>query len=569
MQTNVWIALALTIGMIVLLAVFSNVLTFETNDDLGITALVKGLFGLSPGVDGIFISPLLGAVLYLLYKVAPMLPWYSMLLYVGTVTACFLSILTILEAVNNWRGRVAGVVGALLFIALIALRINFSAVSLLLWVTACAFLLNELRQGKSITFWWVLAALQLSFGYLLRPSLLLMQVGFAIPLLLTLLLRASRRVTMIMLVPVIIILIMGLFSNLLVRSGVEYKEYGRYNKARSDFTDTYRSDPNEKTGHALLAVGWSREDYLVAKNWWLHDVNIFNTNNYKKFIDYNSEKSSVINFDSGLSRIKKYKDYIIVITVWFCCCLPYFYKIDRLNLISLFLVLGIVFILIFIRFPERIAYPCFFMAFLYCVVLLSDTISSGSKIMQVRGWLAIGIVAYLAYIILPFIKNTYEYSAARYDLNRFINYTISKVILVNGVDTIFVDASPGDFPFGFSPFRENEEFVRALTLVGGWCVETPSYRDFLRKVGLHDYRETVPFMIDNRRVVLRFWSNWPSRFDDYINGVFLRHLRQRYDPIDQTRQVDVRVLLDFRHNAIGPVYFQLVTVPVVSHSASR
>lgn len=59
------VALVFTSGLF-LIFVWVGVFAYETNDDITITALVKGLYGRTASAEGIFVSPLLGWGLYLI-----------------------------------------------------------------------------------------------------------------------------------------------------------------------------------------------------------------------------------------------------------------------------------------------------------------------------------------------------------------------------------------------------------------------------------------------------------------------------------------------------------------------
>ena len=71
------IALAFTIGLLVVFF-WVGAFHYEVNDDVGITALVKGLFGFKASPNGIFISLLLGNGLFSLYEYFPLISWFSL-----------------------------------------------------------------------------------------------------------------------------------------------------------------------------------------------------------------------------------------------------------------------------------------------------------------------------------------------------------------------------------------------------------------------------------------------------------------------------------------------------------
>ena len=284
------IALAFTLGLMAIL-IYLRTVRYEVNDDMAITALVKGLFGLTPSAEGVFISPFLGGLLFLLYKFIPAVSWFSLFLYSGIALACLLGSMTMLLTIRTMLGKVAGLLGVAFFISLTALQVNFAAVSLLLWVTGCTFLLFSVRLNLPRNLWFWLASSQLAAAYLLRPSLLLLLILLAAPSFLTLLL-AGRRVAWCALAPLVVALTLSLTSGLVLRGGDAYSHYQEFNKIRSEFNDTARALRNSQTPQALLAAKWSNEDYLVTQNWWLHDSTFFNAGQISTFLEKKCSKIS-------------------------------------------------------------------------------------------------------------------------------------------------------------------------------------------------------------------------------------------------------------------------------------
>ena len=308
-------SLAFTVGLTVLFFCFGSI-QYETNDDLMITALVKGLFGLSPSAEGVFISPFLGTVLFLLYKFLPTVSWFSFILYFGVVLSCFLASQIILTSVRTLGGKISGLLGVAFFVCLTVFQINFTAVSLLLWITGCAYLLHSVRHNMAPDVWFWLASVQLAAAYLLRPSLLPILLLFSVPLLLALLLGERRRVAYQALSPFVVALALSLLSGFVIRGGDTYPEYQEFNKIRGEFNDTSRALPGPQTPQALSAAKWSHEDYLISRNWWLHDSTFFNADQIKTFLENNAARASIFSFNVTKTKISEYAVYLSVILIW-------------------------------------------------------------------------------------------------------------------------------------------------------------------------------------------------------------------------------------------------------------
>ena len=65
---------------------------YESNDDMGIIAILSGRMGYPASTDTVFMSSILGMVLSSFYESLPQVPWYSIMLYVLQIFALFMGI---------------------------------------------------------------------------------------------------------------------------------------------------------------------------------------------------------------------------------------------------------------------------------------------------------------------------------------------------------------------------------------------------------------------------------------------------------------------------------------------
>lgn len=544
---------------------FLGVMVYEVNDDIGVISLLKGLFGYQSGIDGVFISPALGAVLHLFYKVFPAGPWFSLVLYAGMVLSGFLASYTALSVGRSLGGRLAFLFGVWIFVSLLTIEISFTATCLMLWVTAGGLLFVAIRRGEAWSGMHWLASGQLAFAYLLRPGLLPLLLAFMVPLLVAMLLNRSWWITRNVFLPLFVAMMFGCGFSLWL-SGDASRRYDEFNQIRAEFTDTQRSSMTANTRAALFAVGWSYEDYMVMKNWWFHDGTIFSAKNIKNFLDLNSDKEQMFS-------VKALKDCITGNTrliglllawggLWAMVCVR-----KRTNILWIFVLLCLfieIFFLMGVRFPRRISVPGFYLLFSYGFVIFACE-SNDFKFFKffkfIETTLSVVIVSGIFLIFSQDYKDVVASYSDRLLMKQYLDRSVMDVVEMNGKETVLADVSPHVLPLNYFPFNENDPILQVPVLGTGWLVESPVYLEQLRQVGLQRRDVAVPSMIDNRRMVLRFWdSSWLS-FNSYVRGAFLQHLRQHYDVPASGRTVDVKILKDFRQNGNGVVYFQLVTVP--------
>lgn len=565
-------AFLFTVGLMTLLFCLETV-RFDVNDDIAITSLVKGLFGLAPNGEGVFISPFLGGLLFLLYKHLPVVSWFSFFLYTGVSLACFLGSLTVLMTIRTPIGKITGVLGLAFFIWFTAIQINFTAVSLMLWVTGGVFLLYSVRSNIDIppNLWFCLSSLQMAAAYLLRPSLLPLLTLVAAPLFLTLLFRGNRRLACWALTPLIVAITLSFLSGMVVRGGDAYSEYSEFNKIRSEFNDTDRAAPNPQTRHALFAAGWSVEDYQVLRNWWLHDSTFFNTKQINIFLEGNGKKTAIFNSADVKKNFSENFIYLLVILLWILCVLlpNKRFEIDKIrpsDILGYLFLVSVVLILMGIRFPQRVAYPCFLMLFINSFIIFENLSDNTSKSVA-RMLPPLFFIFFLIYVFLPIATQKLKDVELIKEHIDYVNQSLVRVLQENGSDSLIVDVNPNTLPTNYLPFQENDPLLKTHIMPGGWLVGTPAYSYFLKQEGLGDRSTAVAKMIDNRRVVLRFWDSPQLPYDKYLKNIFLRHLQQRYSSPGSGCRIDLKILKDFRQGNNGLIYFQLVTSP--SKTVSR
>ena len=562
-KLHVAIALFLTIGFMTTFFVLDSY-SYEVNDDMAITALLKGLFGITPSSEGIFISPFLGSLLLASYKLFPAVSWFSLLLYIGLALAFFLGSLTILMTIRALGGQIAGLLGVASFLCVTAFEINFAAVTLLLWVTGCVFLSLSIRRNMPVNIWFWLASSHLAGAYLLRPSLLSIMIILAVPLFFALFLVGDRKRAIWVFSPLIVVLCLSLFSGIANREGGAYSDYLEFNKVRSDFLDTSQGNITPETTQALSAAGWSYEDYLVSRNVWFHDDSYFNTDKIKKFLRENAKKTTMFNIDDVRNGFINYKILWISISLWLLVFLleKSFVEIKKIRKTDLFIFLFLLFFVILlmgIRFPQRVAVPCLLMLFLNLIFLFEDLRDNNLFIFKIVPPLV--FIVFLIYSFHPYINEEIEYIQKLKNHKTYVDQSLNNVLQENGSDTIIVDVTPHVMANNYFPFHEDDVILKQRILPGGWLVGSPAYLDFLKKEGLGDRSTVVSMMIDNRRMVLRFCDSRQLPYSVYLKNVFLRHLRQRYTVPGSDRTIDLKILADHRQGDNRLIYLHLVTVP--------
>ena len=529
---------------------------FETNDDIGMLAMIKGLYGWAPGIDPVFMSPLFGALLRGGYSLAPSVPWFSIMLYGFLAAGAFAGGLAVIRARGGMVVTLAGLVGLGVLYLLAAILLSFTSAGLLLGVSALALLTQSCRSGN--VWGWMertAAFLLLPAAYLLRPGLGAFVVVFAAPLLLALWERRSVRVALQTLGPLLAFAAVDFVSTKALRSGAEHEQFARFNSVRAAFTDTKRSTPSEKTAAALAAVEWSREDYLAIANWWLHDGTVFTEEKITRFLQVNAGPSAGL-FDLGAAFGLAAQTWVLLLSlvVWAGAMLASRTPDDGPTRMQPVWILLLCFVLFMmgVRFPPRFALPC------YAMLILSALFLKGSGAQGPKRHL-ITAGALLFAVLISCVGWTRVSRLRTMDQERFagqqaMDQGLLQVAETTGGKMLLVEVSPVGFSF---PFRESDPALQVPMLPTGWMVGSPTYYQQLKLFALGDRNTMVKSMIDNPQILFRHSDSPDLPFDLYVQGAWLTHLKSHYDEAGSGKTVGIKIIRDDRKDGRGVIYFRL------------
>jgi len=221
-----------------------------------------------------------------------------------------------------------------------------------------------------------------------------------------------------------------------------------------------------------------------------------------------------------------------------------------------------------VRFPNRIAFPCFFMLILYSTLFFND-VEKQSKLAMPRVLSISVFIVFLIFISTQIAKSRIEHVETLKKVKAYMDHSVRMVLEKNGADSIIVNVSPHLMPPNYFPLQENDVALKTKILLGGWFIGSPAYLAFLQEEHLGNRSTVVSSMINNRQVILRFWDSAGLLSGGYLQQYFLPHLRQRYQDSEGNNEIEIKILSDFRHEGKGLIYFQLVTDGKISSDVGR
>ncbi|HSQ37563.1 MAG TPA: hypothetical protein VLS92_06710 [Acidimicrobiia bacterium] len=266
-------ALALSAAMVV---VFILTLSpgYETNDDVGMQAMVDGTMGEhSPHL--VFTNVLIGLVLSTLYRAVDWFPWYGLYLYLAHF-ACLLTVVYVALAVP--RGRLW--VRLLSLAAVVAvfhlpmwMALQFTSTSMLLAASGVMLSLAVAQQGTARWGAIVAAGAMVGFSSWIRwPSLWAVAL-IALPAVALTIRRIPWRRAAVLAGTAIAVLLAGSIAQAAYYAGKpDWQAYFALNERRNHIQ--HASGLSGLDPAVLDEVGWSRNDLEILDNFFFADETV-------------------------------------------------------------------------------------------------------------------------------------------------------------------------------------------------------------------------------------------------------------------------------------------------------
>jgi hypothetical protein len=261
------------------LAIFTP--RFETNDDVGMNAIVAGrLLVDRPDEHLVFSNVLIGLGLKGLYQVAGNVPWYGGYLF---LTAS----LSLAAVAFVCLKRDAATIDVCLTAAFLCLAgapflivLQFTRVAFLATLAGLLLLAGVVRDARPVpqAFW---AIPFLVAGALIRIDAFLLAVLVLSPLAGWMLWRsrtqASARAAVAILAGAVAVgFALVRLNNWYYARDEGWRDFYKFNSLRVEFTDYGRAEYNDVTAPVFAKVGWTRADVDLLREWCFLDRDRFN-----------------------------------------------------------------------------------------------------------------------------------------------------------------------------------------------------------------------------------------------------------------------------------------------------
>lgn len=358
---------------------------FDTNDDKCIIEILSGVLTVKPDAHVVYCNYLLMLPLMLLYRITTHIPWFGGFLILLHFLVYSSIIYCVISTFKKWGEKIVslGVTMIIFFAHMYCVgEIQYTSTAALLAIAGYVCLISKPEKGRVCFFLFELIA------YLLRSKAMLMIQPFGIVVLLGILWGgkedSKKKINLLIQYIALLVLVVsiGFLGNVVGYSDNSWKEYERFNDARTTLFDIYGAPTYEQAKVVLDKYEVTQSEYNAFLEYCILDWDISAEclEELEKFVVTEKPKSFKIstlwqkiketfyyNYLWGMNRLRFL--FICIALVWIACSRRWKLIVPTLCLcIVSLLVWG--YLLWMGRLPKRVSIPLVFAEVILLTLLL-------------------------------------------------------------------------------------------------------------------------------------------------------------------------------------------------------
>ncbi len=477
---------------------------YAVNDDIAIIEDIKN------NVNTSFMSPILGYFLSFLYYLNSNIAWYGWFLYFIHFLSLYIIIISFLK--NKFRQVYIFLSLYLLFYLDFIIRVSYNNASIMFGISVFIYVLMNIKDLSNRKI--ILIGLLFTISYLIRQESIYFVVCFSLPAFYFV--KEHYKKLFYFIFPIIMIISAHRITDNFAFSK-EQKEFNEFNRIRGEFHEYKISMLNLNNQHIFDSNNWTSNDYLLLCTWFFIDEYKYNIETLTNIFIYsvpvlpdgNYIKKVIDTFELNIKYL-----FLSFILILFYSTIN-IKKSLLLLLYFFYSILGIIALIIFFRFPERIAIPVFMIIFLvlfYSITLFGIKERNINKIILIL--LLVPVISYRIYELSKLIP-IYSSLIKQYN-NNYINklnkdYANSILILPIRPDI----AMPMEF---INPLKNNQNKFHIIP--SGWQTYSPSFYNSLKKYfNVNKAYNIFPLMV-SKNTYLLIPDKWAQFISIYLKETF-------------------------------------------------
>lgn len=309
---------------LLLLFAFSGCMKYEVSDDFIMEMIVSGAYTGSPSPFIMFMHPIIGIVLSILYTFIATINWY----FIFQITVIFTSLCILSYTFLKYRKDNLGILLFMIFLLFLSndlyLLVQFTKTATLSLCAGCILMLSNILDRNTMNKKEIaLGILLFCVGYMIRNKCIYIVLFFSVlPILFHGIQKRFKYIDFVKLAkkagkvmfPCFFVLVgLSFFSKEFVQRYPAYKEYKEYSAYRSDIVDySYYSYEENRT--EFEKNGISENDFYTLVHWNFGDIEYYDLDKLKTVStilstyrdrQYTSIKGTIVNLIN-----RQYKYYV-------------------------------------------------------------------------------------------------------------------------------------------------------------------------------------------------------------------------------------------------------------------
>ncbi|RKZ53882.1 MAG: hypothetical protein DRR16_00720 [Candidatus Parabeggiatoa sp. nov. 3] len=497
--------------------------TYRINDNVAI------LFKAEQGFISEFTSFFYMKLLHILYQMSNDMPWYGLTLYFVHILSLFIFVRSLARIKNFDTFFIPFLIVYFYFYSFFILQVDYTSTSIMVGANSLfAFLV--LLSSRKVSIFYVLGLgllFSLSFSIRMQSAYAVLVYGLPIIGLFLIYQYQKTKYFVIFFMPFLLLLIGDNLARTHLTSP-EYQQYHEFNNLRGNLHGYPIIEANRNNNKILAKNNWTKNDYDSFANWVIFfDERKYNTNTLGNIFKYSVlEKENKIQkyFDLYFYRLKRLiKHHIqwsvfLILFIAMLIVFKFYWFIVSIIFCYLFYAISFsVYMDIFYRFPDRIAFPILLMCASFIILLIFHLLPPkfSTKNTNHRIFVATFIFSVLWFLFnIGIYQNLSPNTAFQLSLNKLQSLYKEKIFF-------FVHPAFGLKLENLDPLKKYH--LNFEMIPNGTGTFSPRFYNSLEKLGIKTGYEIIPVLINNPNAYIIA----PSKKNDFLT-LFLNYIMANY-----------------------------------------
>lgn len=489
---------------------------YETNDDAAIRNILSGAFTGKTSPMTVYIMYPLAALVSLLYKIVPIVPWFGFLEHLAVFGSLYLISYSMTKRFQNTQLKICvSVLSGILFNAFLLYRVIYVQYTTVAGIVAAAgivsfFFLDDKKDGKKFFVSAIPCIACEVIAFCMRPNMVLVEMPLIGIAYIIKWIKGSKEAEskcfngknlLKFFLPAATVLVLigaSFLVNKAAYSSPEWKEYLEFNDTRTTLYDFQYNIPDyESTIDLYNDAGLDETDVRILRDYNIEIDERINNDSLSKLTDYNENTlgmgyfkmdrvTAFYHYKKILHHTEDYEYAHLMIFLYAAALIAGILSKDfgiAAGTIGLFAArsLGWMYLIMRQRFPDRVMVPFCFCEAAILVAFIVFAVTKKDRIIKQTVFIVL-VAAALVPLIVTGVKRSNEERQKR--LSSDADYAALKDYFAENGDNFYAIDVLSSIEFSDRIYAGREDAYKNYEICGGWIADSPMYKEKLAGSGI-------------------------------------------------------------------------------------